>query len=308
MLVLDGKTDLNQFSLTGARAIAMIGLLIVAPRSLEEIRQKFIELHFMDESHSDDILRIDLNTIKNMGCEISRSSAKTDFKYVLTKHPFSLPLDSDDIKALKKVYNDCKSKITIPALIDYHNLFAKIADYIDDDSVKESLLGISLLKYYDTNLLENILSDCQDERTIKILYTKATSSVAKEKEVVAQKLVINNNKIYLYCFDTQKQEPVMLNFRGIKSVLSRKMRSSSFEAKTTKVIFFLKNISAENLSDEETIINADDNGYLIEGDYYNQFIAIQRILSFGSDCTVQEPIDFKNLIISKLKEMRKIYE
>ena len=61
MLVLDGKTDLNQISLTGVRALALIGLLIIAPRSLEEIRKSFINMHIMDNNHSDDILRIDLN-------------------------------------------------------------------------------------------------------------------------------------------------------------------------------------------------------------------------------------------------------
>ena len=36
------KTELNQISLTGMRAIVLIGLLIEAPRTLEEIREKFI--------------------------------------------------------------------------------------------------------------------------------------------------------------------------------------------------------------------------------------------------------------------------
>ena len=308
MLVLDGKTDLNQISLTGVRALAMIGLLIVAPRSLQEIREKFIEMHIMDESHSDDILRIDLNTIKVMGCEISRPSSKTNFKYVLTKHPFLLPLTNDDTKTLKKIYNELKSTLSLPALIDYHKLFLKISRYIQDEEVKESLLGISILKYYDIKMIGEILADCKHERTLKILYSKSSSNVTSEKEVIAQKLVVNNNKVYLYCFDLQKKEPLMLSFKGVKAVLSRKMNSSPFESKTVKVKFFLKDISTDNLSDEENIVSARDDGYIIEGEYYNQFIATQRILSYGSDCVVQEPIEFKNLIISKLKEMRKMYE
>ena len=44
MLKIDGVTDLNQISLTGVRAIALIGLLIVAPRSLEEIREALRDL------------------------------------------------------------------------------------------------------------------------------------------------------------------------------------------------------------------------------------------------------------------------
>ena len=77
------KTELNQISLTGMRAIALIGLLVKAPRTLEEIRQKFIELNIMEPEHSDDILRIDLITLRTMGCEITKANVATDFKYIL---------------------------------------------------------------------------------------------------------------------------------------------------------------------------------------------------------------------------------
>ena len=43
VLILDGKTDLNQISLTGIRAITLMGLLMVAPRSMKEIREAFLE-------------------------------------------------------------------------------------------------------------------------------------------------------------------------------------------------------------------------------------------------------------------------
>ena len=102
MLKTAEKTDLNQISLTGIRSLVLLGLLIEEPRSLEEIRESFINYKIMEEEHSNDILRIDLNTIKSMGCEISRPSPKTDFKYVLTKHPFSLKISKDEIFVLKK--------------------------------------------------------------------------------------------------------------------------------------------------------------------------------------------------------------
>ena len=81
------KTELNQISLTGMRALILVGLLIKAPRSLEEIKETFINYNIMEKSHSNDIIRIDLNTLRAMGCEISRASIKTNYKYVLTKHP-----------------------------------------------------------------------------------------------------------------------------------------------------------------------------------------------------------------------------
>ena len=72
------------------------------PRSLEEIRKAFIELNIMENENSDDILRIDLNTLKIMGCRNFQSFSKTGFKYVLGKHPFAFKIDDEEIVLLKK--------------------------------------------------------------------------------------------------------------------------------------------------------------------------------------------------------------
>ena len=103
MFKLAEKTDLNQISLTGTRAIVLLGLLIMKPRSMEEIRQAFISLKIMEKSHTCDIIRIDLNTLKHIGCKISRADSKTDKKYILIDHPFALKITEDEIKLLKKI-------------------------------------------------------------------------------------------------------------------------------------------------------------------------------------------------------------
>ena len=48
--------------------------------------------------------------------------------------------------------------------------------------------------------------------------------------------------------------------------------------------------------------------YVVEGTYHNDFWAMQRVLSLGYKCTVIEPLDFKNSVIEKIKEMRSTYE
>ena len=155
------KDDLNQISLTGLRALVLIGLLINKPCSMDEIRGAFINYKIIDEKSSTDILRIDLNTIKHMGCEISRPSAKTDNKYVLTKHPFDLKITKEEILALKKVYKKIKEKANLSNLFAYDELFRKISDYVCEEDIKEQLLGISILKYYDIEEIKELVLDCK---------------------------------------------------------------------------------------------------------------------------------------------------
>ena len=187
-------------------------------------------------------------------------------------------------------------------------MFKKIAFHICDESTKESLLGISNLKYYDVEMIKDLLVDCKHNRTLSVLYKKPNSNDATEKEIVVQQLVNNNEKIYLYGYDTKKQESIVLNLRRIMSICSRNFKKSNIEPLQTNIKFIIKNINLDMLEDNERVIDSTDNGYIVEGVYHNEFLATQRILSFGSNCTVLEPVEFKNNIVEKIKEMRKIYE
>ena len=180
------KDELNQISLTGVRSIILLGLLIAAPRSLEDIRQAFLEVNIIKTS-SNDILRIDINTLKSIGCEIARPTRKNGYKYVLLEHPLSLKITEDDIKYLKKVYNRIKAEVDLKLLIDFDELFNKIACHIYDEKIKEKLIGITALKRLNINFIKELFYDCKYERTLEILYKKTSSENEYRKEVVAQK-------------------------------------------------------------------------------------------------------------------------
>lgn len=307
MFKIAEKTELNQISLTGVRGIVLAGLLIIKPRSLEEIRQAFIELNIMEDENSDDILRIDLNTLKIMGCEISRASQKTDFKYVLGKHPFAFKIEDSEIMLLKKAYNQAKSHADIAGILGYDDLFRKIASRVCDEDKKEALLGISVLKRYDVQMLKDLLLDCAQGRTLSIIYKKPSSNIEETKEVVAQKLVFQNDKVYLYGYDLEKKDSVVLLVSRIKTILSRRLEKTEFEQNSVKVRFVLEASSFSELEEGEVILDNKDGSFVVEGNYHNDFLAVQRILSLGSKCVVTEPVEFKNTIVTKLKEMRKSY-
>lgn len=301
------EKELNKISLTGLRALLFIGLLVDKPCSLKEIKQTLIDYKILNEKSSDDILRIDLNTIKKMGCELTRPCASNGYKYVLTKHPFNLKISKEEVSALKRIYNKAKEKANLQTFFAYDNLFKKLANCVSEENIKEQLLGISVLKYYDMEELKELIIDCQHKKTLEFLYKKTTSKKEEKREVVAQKIEIKNDKLYLYGFDVEKQESRVFNIRRIISVLSRKIKKGDFEIQLTKIKFILNNTDSDELEDNEKIVEVLDEGFLVEAEYYNDFIAIQRILSFGANCILLEPYGLKDKIIEKIKEMRKNY-
>ena len=302
------REDLCQVSLTGIRSLVLLGLLIKSPRSLEEIRAEFINSGIMSPSNSDDILRIDLNTLKFAGCEISRADKSTNFKYKLLSCPFSIKITEEEISLLKKVYNKIKHSIDIETLLNYDSLIKKLAEQIYNNDIKDALLGLSPFKHQSLEIINELIEDCKNHNLLKIIYKKPTAKYESEKEIAAQEIVFQNDKLYLYGYDINKKESVSLNIKRIKSILSRQSGNDIKGKNPTVVKFKLKQIGILGLKDCESILSGDcTSGYIIEGTYHNKFIATQRILSFGSDCTVIEPRDFKQEIIKSLIEMREIY-
>lgn len=302
------KNELNQISLTGLRAIVILGLLMVAPRTFDEIRNTLLQLKIIEESTSTDILRIDLNTLKKMGCKISRASAKTNYKYILEEHPFSIVLNETDIKVLKKVYKKIKETATLDLLFEFDKFFKKLSKNVFDQESKEGLLGISVLKNYNIDEVNNYIEDCKEHKILHLKYKTTSISEETEKIIIAQKLVFNNDKIYLYGHDTKINASTVLNIKRIKKVISRIFNKENIEAKLLKIKFSLKGFDYDLLGENERVIDKTDIGLIVEGEYYNKFLATQRILSFGAKCTVLESLEFRNYIIEKLKEMRKVYE
>ncbi len=300
-------TDLNQISLTGVRSILLLWMLIDGPKTLEEIREEFINLKIMEPEHSNDILRIDLNTLRTMGCDITHATSKTNFRYVIKKHPFALNITRDEIALLRKVYKKVKDTSNILLLFKYDNLFKKLAAHVTDSEIKEELYGLSVLKNFELGTITELLEDCKENNILKLIYNTPGAKEDSRKEIAAQKLVFQNDKIYLWGYDLNKKEAVTLNIKRIKSILSRIQNSEIFKLKGTYVKFFLENFGVNNLEENEKILETRKDGFVVEGNYYNDFIAMQRILSFGSACTVLEPEEFREKIIQKLKDMRKCY-
>ena len=307
MLKLAEHTEINQVSLTGVRALIILALLIESPKSFKEIHQSLIDYKLMQAGDSTDIIRIDINTLKNSGCEITRAGSKTNFKYTLLKHPFSMEFTKEEISVLKRAYNKIKSSSGIELMLKYDELFKKLAANVTDCAGKEVLYGISVLKNLNTGIIKELIEDCAAKRTLTLMYQNPSAKEASQKVVSAQKVALQNDSVYLYCFDFAKKESVTLNIKRILSIISRISDGRNIEIKTTNVKFFLKNSSLSDIDDDEVIVEELPDSKVIEGKYYNDFIAMQRILSFGADCTVLEPADFREKVIEKLKSMKGVY-
>ena len=95
--------EIKQFdnlSLTGYRVIALLKMLKEGPHSEAEINEKFKQDIIVSRAISRDSIWLYINTLKALGCQITRPSKKNNYKYILKDHPFKLNLTYSEINSI----------------------------------------------------------------------------------------------------------------------------------------------------------------------------------------------------------------
>src|SRR5574344_2259258 len=149
------KVDCNVMSLTGFRTLILLRELLKGPMSNEEINQCFLNNEYIKETFSADTLRLYINSLRDVGCEISKAGKSTNNKYVLTSHPFTMGITKSQLSSVLKVYCNIYDKIVINDVILLKNIFEKISKIVPPD-FSELILNSSLLKGIDLDFLNEI--------------------------------------------------------------------------------------------------------------------------------------------------------
>lgn len=297
----------KQVSLTGARALILMVYLLESPKNFEQIKQFLIDCGVTGKEYSIDTIRIDLNTLKQIGCEISKATKRTNNCYGLLNHPFKLKLSTIEVSTLKNIYKKIAKTASPSKLLRYHQLFIKLSDMMDNDVIKEQLLGISYLKTVDIELLKELVKNEKKFNKIKILYEPATNKEV-EYDITIEKLGLRNDKLYLYCYNHNFQKRAFLNISRIKKIVATMFDKNSTLGLDLNIKFKLNNCCDYKLDENETIIEENGQYSIISGKYYNDFIGVQRMMEFGSDCVILEPEHIKQKVINNYIEMSKIYD
>ena len=301
------KVTYNLMSFTGFKSMLLLSYLMEAPHSYEEIKKYFIENEFIHESISIDTLRVYINSLERLGCEIKRGKKAEGSKYRLIKHPFELKITDTQIKSLIKVFKSLTKTIDVEDLLSVTNFFEKISQGITNPDLKLTLENISPLKKLNPKILEILINACRRNDELTILYNSPASG-AKEIDVLAEKLTVANNKVYLKGISPQYKDT------KVSFLVSRIMEPPVIKLVRTirqdiEPLIIGCEIYDTNLplKENEKVISQDDEKRMVEITSDNKFLTLQRILSMGSSCKVLYPESFKDEIYSTLKKMKEEY-
>lgn len=301
--LLNNTVNCNLMSLTGYRTLVILGLLMESPKSNDEINEYFFNHQYIKEKFSNDTLRIYINSLRQIGCEITRANKSNKQKYELLSHPFTYEIPQKQVTALEKLYKNMYDKIDIREVLSVEKLFEKLSSYT---KTKESLKNISVLKNINKEILEDLIIHCKNNNQITLLYNSPKSN-AKKIEIVADKLSFKSGKLYLFGNNLTHKEYSYFLVERIVEICSIKFQKENKNFPSLKVIYELNN--KEYLpKDDEKIIKQTKDKLIIEVNSKNEFSLTQRILHMANDCKVIYPEDFKKKLLKKLKIMESSYE
>ncbi len=303
------KVTYNLMSFTGYKALLLFSLLTEGPKSYEEICEYFFNHPYLREKISIDTLRVYINSLRRIGCEVKRFRGDDKIsRYVITAHPFELKLSDEQIQSVIKIYKSIVKNMDVKELLSMERFFDKIGSYIKNDDFIADIRKISMLRDIDKKLLEDLLDCCDRKEQIVIQYNSPNSG-EKSIELIADKIDSSNGKIYLYGTGFEYMQYGSFLVSRIKKINEIKIEKTIPENLKEFRITYTLECSPDKLNpaDNEKIIEKHNNYAVIEMKTSNDFLAKQKLLEYGPICKVLEPENFKNDFIKLLKDMKAGY-
>ena len=304
------KISYNLMSFTGFRALVLFSLLLESPKSYDQICKYFLKHPFLNERISIDTLRVYINSLRRIGCDVVRAKDKKEgvSKYFIKSNPFELQITSEQIQSIAKVYKSITKDIDAPDLVMLEKFLRKIAGYVNNKELNNTLDEISLFKDTDITLVNELLEHCSKNDQIVITYNSPNKGV-RDIEILTDKVGLENSKIYLYGTTSDYKEYgyfLVSRILGINKI--RSARTIKSDAKELTVGYELNCRTAKFSPDSNEKLLSQENGKaLVEITSQSNFMIKQRLLSFGADCKVLYPEEFKEEFVSLLKKMRAGY-
>ena len=178
-------------SFTGFKSIIIFSLLLEGPKSYQELRTAIENHEYLHESVSIDTLRIYLNSLRKIGCKISKYTKGGITRYSIDSHPFELKITKEQAQSIIKVFKAIYQSIDISDLLSLQKFFDKFSNFITNEDLKIKLKNISPLHNINPEIIQDLMTYSGSNTEIIIYYNSLTSG-KKNINIIVDKLEVSN--------------------------------------------------------------------------------------------------------------------
>ncbi|HSA07691.1 MAG TPA: WYL domain-containing protein [Candidatus Gastranaerophilales bacterium] len=305
---------LDNISVTAFRIISILNMLLKGPCNDAQINEKLREDIEESRELSKDTICIYLNTLRILGCEITRPTKKNNYKYILKSHPFKMTLSKNEIETLVDIRKFVSDLNEWKTALETDRILHSLLNYLCDDAkifflnAKKSSLKREVNSENFFHEIKQLESYCKQNKVITLLYN---SPEAGEKNItlVSEKITMENGAFYLWGYSEELETTMYLRIDRILDIKSISLHKNFIKPKAVIVRYKLSNCCPLScgIAENESILEKTSNELIIEAAVTNKFKFFQKILSYGHKCTIISPEEIKNEIVIKLEKMQRLY-
>ncbi len=305
----DEKDNRLKISITGYRTLLIFKALLEKSHTIDELVEIVKENEVVGKSASKDTIRLDINTLKLAGCVITRPSKANNYKYELVSHPFSLYLSDEEFEYFIKLREKFAKEISVKEVFVLNDFYKKIFSLVSDEEQKEFADNSEPLKTTDRKIFSQLSNPKIINKKIQITY-KSPKYGEETFYVIPKKIIYENEKVYLWCYNCKYAGIGILNLdRIVKiNIIDLKEKVETEQQYTVVYELFMNEIENFELQDYETIVEQSKDKIKIKAVVNNEFLFMQRILQFGTSFKIILPEFFKEKVINKIRLIQKGYE
>lgn len=298
-------------SSTGFRVLFLLDLLLKAPLTKTDMVNELSKNPYVSNV-SKETVRLDLNTLKSAGFEIQNLGRGKDYKYKINWSPIKFGITKKELRVLSRT-KDAVIKLSDPFyIIKLYKLFEKISKAVEDENAVFELLNFRYFLEVDLQILNELYALTNRKKTVLLLYNSPNSG-KKEIPVKLKEIKYTGSKLHLIGTSEKYPDNTVLrvdNIVKIIKILSKKEEKELLQKKGARKTSYRINKECKNTMNlllEEKIIKETFSYIETEVKSDNDFMVIQRLLSFGEDLISIKNKDIKEKYLNMLQNMYEIY-
>lgn len=304
-------------SSTGFRVLFLLDLLLKAPMAKEDIINE-LSKNPLVQTVTKETIRLDLNTLKAAGFEIENTGKANSYKYKINWNPIKFKISKKELRVLLQTKDAILKLSEWEYILRLYGLFEKISALIKDNGkgdeapngLLDELLNFRYFSHVDFEILKDLNALTKRKKTVLLLYNSPNSGI-KEIQIKLKEIKYTGSKLHIIGTSENYPDNTVLRADNILKIVKILSKNEECRKKGAikKVAYKIKKEAFEykNLLDEEKILKETDGEIEIELKSDNDFMIVQRLLSFGEDLISIKNKDIKEQYIDALNQIFKNY-
>lgn len=284
------------------------------PRTRDDLIELFQNDRIINKKLSPDTITNTINALKAAGCVIGKSNFRTDYRYVLHEHPFSVNILETQVRYLQDLRMNIITFGDWQLIEAVNVLYEKISKLVKDDDLKREMKENHPFKDINKKVLYDLIRFSKVKKTVDVRY-RSSKNGEESFGFIPDFIQFENEKLYIWGYSYKYQNIGYLRVDKIDSVHVIDFHDNShileeYYKKIPKVRYSLKGHSCYLFQEDrlQKVVRKTKNHLLIEATIYSEFNFMQCILSYGADCKIISPVEFKDKFIETVKKIRANYE